>query len=124
MESSISITFVAKIVASHRGQSKLLSTPVCMGHIQSFVVFFRKRNALQRRLVCAERTRKIYLIKSARTHFLSSSLVYSAEWCRVPAALNNVHFDLFLNPINKCERKIHILAISQSCTCYQINGVL
>lgn len=85
--------------------------------------FFRKWNTLQRRLVCAERTRKIYLIKSIRTHFLSSSLLYSAEWCRVPTALNNVHFDLLLNSINKCEHRIHILAISQSWTYYQINGV-
>lgn len=114
--------FHSKDCSPHRGQNEPLSTTVCMGHIQNFV-FFRERNTLQRKLVCAERTRKIYLIKSVRTHFLSSSLVYSAEWCRVPTALNNVHFDLLLNSINKCEHRIHTLAILPSCTCYQINGL-
>lgn len=63
-------------------------------------VLIRKRNTLQNRFGPAERTRKIYLTKSVRTHFLSGFQVYYANWCRVPTALNKFHFDLILKSVN------------------------
>lgn len=86
-------------------------------------IFIRKRNTLQKRFVHAEGTRKTYLIKSVRTHFLSGSQVYFAKWCRVPTALNNFQFHLILNSMNKCEHRIHIHATLPSHTYYQINGL-
>lgn len=86
-------------------------------------VFIRKRNTLPKSLCVQRELEKIYLTESVRTYFLSSSQVYSAKWCRVPTALNNFHFDLIPNSMNKCEHRIHIHAILPSHTYSQTNGL-